>query len=207
MSRRERDRRLAAQRAGLALGQNIVVLDTETTGLGRGDEIIEISCVNRDGEVLLDTLVKPRVRISPQAALVNGLRNRDLEDAPDMAVLMDTLEPILAAADVIASYNLDFDGRLLRQSNGPGYRLPAGTGRLCIMRAYAEFRGEWNRDLRGYRWHKLADAMRACGARARGTPHGSLQNALGALAVLRHIALDGMEQDPAQDVRQLALVA
>jgi DNA polymerase III epsilon subunit-like protein len=39
--------------------QDVVILDTETTGLYDA-EICEISVIDREGNVLLDTLVKPK---------------------------------------------------------------------------------------------------------------------------------------------------
>ena len=41
------------------IAQNPVYLDTETTGLEKTDEIVEISIVDDSGQVLLDSLVKP----------------------------------------------------------------------------------------------------------------------------------------------------
>lgn len=189
--RRERDRRLSVEAAGRAMAGNLVVLDTETTGLGHEDKIIEISCVNAGGEVLLDTFVRPGREIPAGAAEINGITDDDLAGAPSMADLMDRLGPILAGADAIASYNLDFDARLLAQSAGSGHGLPRRAERVCIMRAYAAYRGEWDPRFDHYRWHPLAEAMPECGGRPRGTPHGSLQNALGALEVLGHMARNG----------------
>ena len=185
---RSDNRNRVIDRAQKALKKNIVVLDTETTGLGPGAEIIEISCVGRDGEILLDTMVQPRGPIEPEAQEVNGIRQQDLADWPPMEIVMDRLEPVLAAADVIASYNLAFDHRLLQQSVGAAYHLPRGADRLCIMETYAAYQGEWDDWFDNYRWHRLATAMENCGARPQGLPHGSLQNALGALTVLRHMA-------------------
>ena len=175
-------------RAQKALEKNIVVLDTETTGLGPGAGIIEISCVGRDGEILLDTMVQPRRPIEPEAREVNGIRQQELADWPPMEIVMDRLESVLAAADVIASYNLAFDHRLLQQSVGTACHLPQGADRLCIMETYAACQGEWDDRFDSYRWHRLATAMENCGARPHGLPHGSLQNALGALTVLTHMA-------------------
>ena len=119
---------------------------------------------------------------------MNGIHQQDLADWPPMEIVMDRLEPILAAADVIASYNLAFDHRLLKQSVGDEYHLPQGADRLCIMEAYAAYQGEWDERFDSYRWHRLATAMQNCGTRTQGLPHGSLQNALGALTVLKHMA-------------------
>ena len=186
--RNETGRQRTARQARSALAGELVVLDTETTGLGPRDEIIEISCIDGKGRVILDTLVRPGRRIHPQAQAVHGITPEDLEDQPAMNDVMDRLEPVLARADTIASYNLEFDCRLLRQSTGARYRLPPTASQFCIMEAYARHRGEWDPRFESYRWHRLQDAMRDCGSRPRGTPHGSLQNALGALDVLRHIA-------------------
>ena len=187
--RQQEDRRRSILKARSALSRDLVVLDTETTGLGSQAEIVEISCINRDGRVLLDTLVQPRGAICPEAMGINGLTPEMLQDAPAIGVVMDLLEPVLSGAEVISSYNLAFERRLLHQSVGRDYQLPPSDYRLCIMRAYAAFRGEWNDHHEDYRWHRLADAMRECGTRRQqGTPHGSLQNALGALEVLRHMA-------------------
>ena len=193
---RDDNRNKIIDRAQKALEKNIVVLDTETTGLGPGAEIIEISCVGRDGEILLDTMVQTRQPIEPEAQEINGIREDDLVDWPPMEMVMDRLEPILAAADVIASYNLAFDHRLLKQSVGTEYHLPMRADRLCIMETYAAYQGEWDDRFDSYRWHRLATAMENCGSRPQGLPHGSLQNALGALTVLRHMAGGGDSARP-----------
>ena len=186
--RTEKDREDAALRARAALAKNIVIFDTETTGLGPDAEIVEISCVDGQGRVLLDTLVRPRIPVEREAQLVNGIDPLQLVSKPTMDQVIDRLEPLLTGAGVIASYNLDFDHRMLRQSVGPRYRLPPNAEQLCVMEAYAAWRGEWNERFESYRWHRLAEALADCGARPQGTPHGSLQNALGSLAVLRHMA-------------------
>ncbi|WP_227522462.1 exonuclease domain-containing protein [Klebsiella pneumoniae] len=42
------------------LNSDHVIIDTETTGLMASDEIIEITIINMRGEILLNTLVKPK---------------------------------------------------------------------------------------------------------------------------------------------------
>ena len=184
------DQQRAINNVRRALRSNIVILDTETTGLDQDAEIVEISCIDKHGQVLLDTMVKPQGPMPPEASAINGITQQDLEDQPIMGIVMDKLEPILAQADIVASYNLEFDHRMLQQSVGPRYQLPHGTRQLCVMLAYAAYQGEWDYWFEDYRWHPLAAAMEACGARERSIPHGSLQNALGTLAVLKHIAVD-----------------
>ena len=63
----------------------VVFLDVETTGLDpRAHEIVEIAIVALDGQVLLDTKVKPQniEAASPRALEINGYNEADWADAP-----------------------------------------------------------------------------------------------------------------------------
>lgn len=55
------------------IDKGFVILDTETTGLGFDDEIVEISIIDCAGYVLLNTLVKPSKSI-PEAAGFEAVR-------------------------------------------------------------------------------------------------------------------------------------
>ena len=107
-----RDRLRAIAEAGRVLERELVVFDTETTGLDGG---AEISCVNGRGEVLLDTLVRPASPIPADATAVHGIGCDDVLGKPAIGHVMAQLEPVFAAAQVIASYNLSYDHRLLKQ--------------------------------------------------------------------------------------------
>lgn len=54
---------------------NYIILDTETTGLDNTAEIVEISVINDQGEVLLDTLIKPTKPIPGDATAIHGITN------------------------------------------------------------------------------------------------------------------------------------
>lgn len=55
------DRRSAVSWARWALvTRNVVILDTETTGLGADAEVVELAVLSPRGEVLFDSLVRPR---------------------------------------------------------------------------------------------------------------------------------------------------
>jgi len=49
----------AAELALQILAQKPVYIDTETTGLEKDDEVVEISIINFDGSLLFTSLVKP----------------------------------------------------------------------------------------------------------------------------------------------------
>lgn len=135
---------------------NFYILDTETTGLGNSDEVIQIGIIDKNGETVLDTLVKPTIRVPREAITVHGINNEMLVDAPGFDDVYVSLSSKLAGMPLVA-YNMDFDWRLLSQTVSR-YKLPLfRTGkRHCAMKQYAQYRGI--RGSRGYRWHKLGDA-------------------------------------------------
>ena len=61
------ERQLAIKEARRLLELDLVIFDTETTGLGPDAEIVEVAALKVDGTVLLDTLLKPRQPIPADA--------------------------------------------------------------------------------------------------------------------------------------------
>ena len=74
-----------------------VLWDTETTGIGRTAEIVQIGVLASDGSVLLDTLVRPlnRKRISADATAIHGITMKMLVDAPSYPELVPALIKLL----------------------------------------------------------------------------------------------------------------
>src|SRR5215471_46907 len=91
-----------------------LILDTETTGLEAHDEIIQLAIVDMQGNVLLQTLVRPTVPVGTEARAIHGLTDEVLAKAPSFAHLHNTLAVLLANHSVLA-YHADFDRRLLAQ--------------------------------------------------------------------------------------------
>jgi DNA polymerase III subunit epsilon len=157
-----------------------IFLDTETTGLRSDAEICEITLIDHDGTVLLDTLVKPMRRIPRDAMAIHGITNEMVEDMPTFAGILPQLTELLSDRDVVI-YNAEYDQRILEQSAAardvpiPRWwqqRSPSGKIRWhCAMKLYAEYNGDWD-DYRGsYRWHRLGNAARHCGLRVSGSLH------------------------------------
>lgn len=167
--------------------KNYVVLDTETTGLAYGSEIVEIAVVGSDGNVLINTRVKPIKGIPEEAANVHGIRGRDVSGSPLWADVRDDVRIALFDKDVII-YNAPYDIKMLRSSDGVIGLKDSWDGRYyCLMLAYAEYRGEWNASRLSYRWHKLTAAMYQ-----QGLPMNDAHSALGdcqmALRLLRKMS-------------------
>lgn len=162
--------------------RGFVVLDTETTGLGRHDEIIEVGVVAADGATLLDTLVWPRSgRVPASARRVHGLGIGDLQGAPTWREVLPELRSVLADRRVLA-WNAPFDERMARQSSRAWrieHRLPAFE---CAMRAYALELGVPG----GRRKLQVAAAEQGVGSTAQ--QHRSVDDARLTLAVLARLA-------------------
>jgi DNA polymerase III subunit epsilon len=147
---------------------NWIVLDTETTGLGARDEIIQIAVIDMDGRTLVDTFLKPSKPIPAEATRIHGIINQDVIYAPTMADV-NVQRAILSAIrgrDVVI-YNASYDQRLLYQT-GWAHHLKfdwrkIGRSWTCAMLAYAEHYGEWNPRYRNFKWQKLSLACQQQG--------------------------------------------
>ena len=121
--------------------ESFLILDTETTGLGRGSEIIEIAVLNSSGETLLETRVWPRAGRVPQSSTrVHGLTLSDLEGAPTWPEVLLELERKLEGRRVLA-WNAPFDERMAHQSSRLYNLRPSLPHFECAMRGYAASRG------------------------------------------------------------------
>ena len=114
--------------------RNYVILDTETTGLDRGSEIVQIAIIEgKDGTVLLDTLVKPKYDIPVQASRIHGITAETVANAPTWDVVMPQVRSILEGRDVVI-YNAS--GRV----RGPFIDLDAGeVERTLAVSAFGGF--------------------------------------------------------------------
>lgn len=166
---------------------NFYVLDTETTGFGKTDEIIQIGIVDKHGGTVMNQLVKPSISIPADSSGVHGIYDDDVEDAPIFSDVYVNLSKLLAG-EVLVAYNMDFDWRLLQQTNAK-YRLPnIRTGkRHCAMKEYAKYNGKWNGKRRSYVWHKLQAAVIQEGLIAENA-HDAVGDVKMTLALIRKIA-------------------
>lgn len=91
-------------------------LDTETTGSGPEDAVIEIGVVTARGETLVDTLVAPLAPVTEGARRVHGIAEQDLEGAPSFAALADRLGRAVARAGSVWAFSARYDKRMLVQT-------------------------------------------------------------------------------------------
>jgi DNA polymerase-3 subunit epsilon len=177
----------AIQIARDKLTRHPVYLDTETTGNGPNDEIIEIGIVDEDGNRMVESLVRPVGKIHPDALRVHGITEAMVATAPRWIVVWPKVEAVLAGRPV-GIYNADFDLRLMQQTHAKykmRWQFPGEA--FCIMKLYAQFYGEWNPRTGGYRWQSLENAGRQCGILLPNA-HRTIADTLLTRALLQYMA-------------------
>lgn len=141
--------------------RDTIFLDTETTGLGLGAEIIDLGVVDLHGNALIDTLIAPRTPIPPETTNVHGIVDADVIGAPIWTEVYPVLAELLRHRPVVV-YNADFDRRMIAVCcAADGIEGEAGEWH-CAMRQYAVWAGiRSSHRRRRYRLHKLGDALAA----------------------------------------------
>lgn len=117
-----------------------VILDTETTGLGKYDEIVEISIIDLDGNVVYDSLVKPDRRITFDAYKIHGISDDMVEEFPSFEAQWDDIYKVLKGKTIIA-YNAKFDIRMIKQTLDIYKITPPRLNSLCMMELCASYKG------------------------------------------------------------------
>ncbi|WP_372771246.1 exonuclease domain-containing protein [Pseudoalteromonas sp.] len=143
---------------------DIVVLDTETTGLDEYARVCEISIIDGFGNVLLDTLVNPEMKIPQEAINIHNITNDMVANAPTIIDLGLKIQEALSGK-TLCIYNSGYDTRLLNQSfnvhlDFDKHCWNTAFDVCCIMLNYAEYYGELQ-DRYGrmsYRWQRLTNA-------------------------------------------------
>ena len=172
--------------AAVAADPRVVYVDTETTGCGAADEVIELAVVGNDGAVLFETLLRPRRPIPPAVIAVHGITDAEVAGAPTLPEVQAAVMAALAGRLVVV-YNAPFDRRMIEQSCRLYGADPPAAAYECAMRRYADFAGVPHASGRGgYRWHKLEKAVLAFGASPGG--HRAAADALACRAVVHGMA-------------------
>jgi DNA polymerase-3 subunit epsilon len=181
-------RRRAIDTARKIIENRPVYLDTETTGLERSDEIIEITIIDDDGQVIFGSLVKPSQPIPADSTRIHGITDEEVRAARAWPVIWPEVRAALFGRLVVI-YNEEFDLRMMQQTHAR-YRLPwkEKFNTFDLLKLYAEFRGEWDPNRRSYRYHSLAAAGRHCQI-SLPNAHRSTADTLLTRALLHHIAL------------------
>lgn len=160
--------------------ENFVVIDFETTGTNYNysspemDEILSVSIINQDGEVLLNTLCNTEHKKSwYYAQRVHGISPQDVQGYPTFAQILPQVLEILSSVDFVIAYNIVFEYRFVKsyiQITNPQYFSDYDINWALHkdpMHMYAEYVGS-------RKWIKLSEAAKSFGYDFN--PHDSLED-------------------------------
>lgn len=170
------------------LNSKPLYLDSETTGLGNDAEIVDICIIDWDGNVLLNTLVRPRKRIPSDATAIHGITNSMVKNAPIWKDIWNQVHNVLANR-ILGIYNEEYDLRLMKQScliNDLSWSPPYSNS-FCIMKLYAAYYGVWNDYHKNFTFQSLKNAGKQCSIDIVNT-HRAQDDTFLSRAVLFHIA-------------------
>lgn len=155
----------------------LVVLDLATTGLDiNNDEILQISAIDGDGNILLNSYVKPYYTdIWPDAQIINGISPEMVATAPQLHELLPQIHGIISSADTIVVYNSDFD-LLFGPVPFIDWIHEKGCSIMDVMVLFAPIYGEDLYDDGSYEYKSLAICADYYGYTFK-AQHDSLENA------------------------------
>ncbi|WP_432040992.1 exonuclease domain-containing protein [Streptomyces chartreusis] len=186
--RREAEQREAEERerwaAAALVDSDVLVLDTETTGLDEDARIVELAVLTSRGEILLDTLLNPGVPVPDDAADIHGITTEALAGAPTFSDVLVRLTGLLDGKRCLI-YNKWYDvGRLRHELtlhyldcsavNATEEEAAAWAREQAaawldgmqfedVMIPYSDWVGDWSEYWGNNRWQPLQGGHRAAG--------------------------------------------
>lgn len=171
----------------------LLCLDTETTGLDSStDEVVSLSVINGNEDVLFDHLVKPVYRRCwPNATRINGIAPRDVMHEKPLSDYLVKLSGLATSCHLLIGYNLEFDLALLECCGCCAF---SGLDSFDVMAGFSFAHGTW----RGHsapRWYRLSACANYYSISYE--PHSSLEDARATMrcffSLLHEVARDSQE--------------
>jgi DNA polymerase-3 subunit epsilon len=162
---------------------NTVIIDTETTGLDEASEIVEIAVIGLDGQVLLNTLVKPTIPIPSDAMAIHHITDAMVTQSPTFHEVWPFLRAILCQNRVVI-YNASYDMKIIRALAAKETLPCPPVYADCAMHAYATFKQEINPVTGDFKWYKLEVAANALGLTVPAHSHRALADCVTTLGII-----------------------
>lgn len=157
----------------------IIYFDTETTGLSPTDEILSISIVDNDKNVLLDTLVKPeRHETWDEAQKINGITPEAVRSAPTIGQLSQKINAAFRDCDMFVAYNAPYDMQYIKPVLLSETLKGLDEKQKDCMADFAQHYGEPDTVHGGFKHKKLVEAAAYFDVKWDGAAHGSLADTL-----------------------------
>ncbi|MFF8414923.1 exonuclease domain-containing protein [Streptomyces omiyaensis] len=174
-ARRRRVLELREWAAASLADEDLVVLDTETTGLDAEACVVELAVISGSGDVLVDTLVNPGRPIPAAASEIHGITDEAVAGAPSFGQVLVGLTAALDGRRCLI-WNAPYDEGVLRWEltrhyRAAGHEDPAASAAAWLdgmtledaMVPYSDWYGDWNDYFGNYQWQPLGGGHRALG--------------------------------------------
>ena len=179
-----------------------LILDTETSGLKRPAEVVELSIISSTGEIMFWELIRPINPYGGIAAQITGITADMLANRPTWLDLRPRIEAILKDRDIVV-YNATFDRHMFRCSDEsnqlPVFKWSEHSRWWCAMKAFAEYRHYWDDYHGNWAWAKLTEVARFCNVEVTDA-HRAVGDCLMTALVVKHM-IDELKD---LDVEQIA---
>lgn len=176
----------AGAKAQKWLDDECLVLDTETTGLERKDQIIELSIIDHHGNAVFNQRFKPTCSIHPGAKEKHMLSEEMLQNEPLFTDHVETIKELLTSKPVVI-FNSDFDIGMLHatcRNLGIDQEWISEIKSHCAMELSAEAYGSTNR----YGSISLENAAYEAGVKWKGAAHSALADCHATLDIVKNLA-------------------
>lgn len=153
-----------------------IIFDIETTGLDfNKDEILQFTAIDENGNILLNTYVKPQNHLSWKSAeQINHISPKTVKSFNFFSFYKDCIQKIFDEADELIAYNGQFDIKFLKRY---GIIIP-NVKYYDVMKEFSNYFYEINDRKPGtLKRHKLVDCAKYLGFDWKNNPpHNSLSD-------------------------------
>ena len=162
--------------------RRVLFFDLELTGVYNHDEIISVSIVDATGEILMDTLVKPRHKKKwNRTEKIHGISPAMVQDAPYLDDLTPRIKELFAEADNLIAFGVSTDYSHIKEIYDTEQEKEALHKKArCAANEFVRFQAEHYPDMVHA---SLSDAMERLEIAWDGVAHTSIADTIGCAKV------------------------
>jgi len=162
--------------------RRVLFFDLELTGVYDHDEIISVSICDATGQILMDTLVKPRHKKKwNRTEKIHGISPAMVQDAPYLDELVPSIREMFENADNIVAFGVSTDYSHIKYIYETEREQEALHRKVrCCAIEFVRFQNEHYPD---NNHASLIDAMETLGIAWDGIPHSSMADTIACMKV------------------------